>query len=52
MKEKPPLGLLPQSIHDRDRAMAILAAMERYVLADKAIPQEWIDELRNLYGEA
>ena len=50
--KKPPLGLKPKTIHDQQRAIEILEAMKRYVLADKAIPNEWIGELGNLYGEA
>lgn len=42
---KPPLGLQPQSIHDNLRVQHILAAMQRYVAANKAVPNEWLEEL-------
>ena len=42
---KPPLGLQTQSIHDNLRVKDILAAMQRYVAANKAIPNEWLEEL-------
>lgn len=47
---KPPIGLLPQKIHNKKRALEIIGAMERYVRADKLIPDEWLYELKNLYG--
>ena len=50
--DKPPLGITPKSIHDQSRAIDILKAMKRYVYANKAIPTEWINELKRLYGEA
>lgn len=51
-QEKPPLGLKPKSIHDRERAMEIIAAMERYTNANKKIPREWICEIADLICEA
>ena len=44
----PPLGLMPKHIWDSKRINDILSAMERYSEADKAIPVEWITELRTL----
>lgn len=44
----PPLGLKPKGIHDYYRKSDILAAMTRYVEAGKCIPDEWIDELKEL----
>ena len=47
---KPPLGLLPKHIWEEQRVWDIAEAMERYRLAGKEIPQEWITEdnkLRN-----
>lgn len=52
MEEKPPLGTMPRKEHNRQRALEIIAAMDRYVRADKAIPQEWLQELKDLYGAA
>lgn len=48
--DKPPLGIMSKTIHDQRRAIALLEAMERYVDMDRAIPVEWIDELKCLYG--
>lgn len=44
-KSKPPLGLEPRKIHDYARIKDIVAAMNRYVEADKLIPSEWVEEL-------
>ena len=46
--EKPPIGLRPKIVHDQPRAVEILEAMLRYVEADKAVPQAWLDELKFL----
>lgn len=43
--QKPPLGLKPRCVHDGERAMAIMAAMKRYIEKHKPIPKEWADEL-------
>ena len=48
--QKPPLGLKPKEIHDQQRALEILEAMKRYVLADEPIPTDWFNELSFLYG--
>ena len=48
---KPPLGLKPESVHNSERAIEILEAMTRYVLAYESIPNMWIEELTRLYGE-
>ena len=48
MSAKPPLGLKPKPYHDFDRALDIIDAMRRYVLADKRIPKKWIRELKKL----
>jgi len=50
--EQPPLGLTPRYIRTRDRALEIIEAIERYVRSGKAVPGEWIDELREVtYGD-
>ena len=51
-ENKPPLGLKPRNILMQERALDIISAMERYVRADKPIPDEWFDELRDIYGSA
>lgn len=49
MLEKPPLGLKPQDIYDKEcheaRIIEILDAMMRYTEAQKPVPKEWINEL-------
>ena len=46
--DKPPIGIMPRYIHNSNRMVEILDAMERYSKASKHIPGEWIDELRDL----
>lgn len=45
---KPPLGLTPRAIHDFNRIREIVEAIERYADAEKPIPLEWVDELKDL----
>ena len=47
-EDKPPIGIKPRYIHDCERMIEILDAMERYSEAQKRIPVEWIDELKDL----
>lgn len=49
---KPPLGLKPRYIHEKCRGIEIVRAMARYITKDKAIPEEWFDELQYLHGES
>ena len=50
---KPPIGLTSKLLHDYDRLLMILEAIERYNKANVIIPQEWLDELFELRtGEA
>lgn len=46
--KKPPLGLKPKFIHDDERKLEIIEAMEGYSEAEIPIPLEWIKELRGL----
>lgn len=46
--QKPPLGLLPSKIYRQQRALDIVWAIERYIKADKLVPQEWIRELEDI----
>ncbi len=48
--EVQPLGVKPRDIHVKQRCHEILQAMERYVIASKPIPREWLLELTDLYG--
>ena len=45
IEEKPPLGLMPESIWNAKRRMDLIEAMNRYSEAEKKIPDEWIQEL-------
>ena len=45
---KPPIGLTPRHIVQDNRMREILAAMERYALAEQMIPIEWINEYNEL----
>lgn len=45
IKEKPPLGLMPEKIWNTKRRIDIIEAMNRYAEAEKKIPDEWIAEL-------
>lgn len=49
---KPPIGLMPRNIFEattrQQRANKILAAMQRYAEAGKAVPVGWIDALKEL----
>ena len=40
-----PLGLQSWQAHDSLRAQDILAAMQRYVAANKPVPEAWLEEL-------
>ena len=40
---------IPRDTHNQKRALEIIAAMDRYVRANKPIPGEWVDELRDMY---
>lgn len=46
--DKPPLGLMPKYLHDEKRFEDIRNAMGRYADAGKVVPQEWIDEEKEL----
>jgi hypothetical protein len=51
IKERPPLGLIPELYWKLQRKAAIKAAMARYVAHDKDIPYEWVRELHKLEQE-
>jgi|TARA_Y100000034_G_C6810347_1_gene364124 hypothetical protein len=46
-RNKPPLGLVPEFVNNRDRSIEIMGAIGRYLNSDKEmpIPREWLDEL-------
>lgn len=41
---KPPLGIKPQKLHDEERLLEIISAIDRYMKEVLAIPSEWIEE--------
>lgn len=47
-KDKPPLGLMPKYLHDEKRFEDIRNAMGRYTDVGKVVPQEWIEEEKEL----
>ena len=53
--DKPPIGIMPRYIHNSNRMVEILDAMERYSKSSRSIPVEWVVELKdlinNLMGE-
>lgn len=48
MTNKPPLGLKPRWLHEKQRVKEICDAMERYAQARMPVPVEWITELKDL----
>ena len=45
---KPPMGLRPMFIVERQRTIEILQAITRYITAGESIPQSWTNELHIL----
>lgn len=41
---KPPLGVMPNWLHNERRAEDLKAAINRYIDANCEIPTEWIEE--------
>jgi hypothetical protein len=48
MATKPPIGLIPKFVRDRERAIEILEAMRRYIDAGQSVPRSWLVELMEL----
>jgi len=46
--KKPPIGIMPEWLHNEQRRETIADGMIRYLEADVAIPDEWIDEYNRL----
>lgn len=46
--KKPPLGIMPRNIWEEQRVDDILEAMKRYSLEEVPIPNEWVEELKEL----
>ena len=44
----PPIGIKPRRIHDLQRLTELFAAVLRYMEAEKKVPEEWVDEIRDL----
>jgi len=50
--EKPPLGLIPKFVYQEQRIIDITKAIERYTVAKKTVPREWIEEYNELIGSS
>lgn len=46
--EKPPLGLIPRYVKDEARKDEIIGALQRYIIAGRKIPMEWIEEYNEI----
>lgn len=46
--KKPPIGIVPKSLHDFKRISEIVNAIERYAEAEMPVPKEWVEELKQL----
>lgn len=46
--QKPPIGIRPRWLVSAERLDEINEAMKRYTLCHKEIPQEWLDERKEL----
>ena len=49
--DKPPLGVMPRYLHDRQRALEIILAIKRYLIKERIPHWEWICELEELIVE-
>jgi phage gp29-like protein len=49
---KPPIGLKPRYISDKERIQEIDEAITRYMDAGLQIPEEWFKERNELIGRA
>jgi len=49
--DKPPIGIIPKTVHASIRRMSIKSAIRRYTKADKEIPLAWIHEYNELVVE-
>lgn len=47
-KTKPPIGIEPRWLHERNRTEEIIEAIKRYSLSKEPIPFDWIVELEEL----
>ena len=45
---KPPIGIMPRDMWDRERQKDLADAMERYLEAGMKIPAEWIEEYNEI----
>lgn len=45
---KPPLGIKPRRLHEKQRLAALVEAIKRYAEADFPIPDEWWEEYEEL----
>lgn len=51
MVKKPPLGVAPKWFHQEHRLGELCEAVVRYRQEAVSIPDEWLEEIRDLSGE-
>lgn len=51
MSQKPPIGLKPRDIHERERFEDIITAIYRHVNSGSLFPKEWLEEAVELYNK-
>lgn len=50
-REKPPIGLIPKYVRDKERMIEIIDACMRYTSANKTVPLKWLEELYQLINQ-
>lgn len=45
---KPPLGIMPRDMWERERQKELVEAMTRYLEVNKRIPKEWMEEYNEI----
>lgn len=48
---KPPMGLMPEFIHNQNRVNSIINATSRYMAAGRPVPAQWIAEYNRLVAK-
>lgn len=51
MDDRPPIGIMPRWLHRQKRMVVIADAISRYAEAGADIPEDWMDELRDLWWD-
>ncbi|WP_424766308.1 hypothetical protein [Paenibacillus sp. sgz302251] len=50
-KAKPPIGIIPRYLWDKQRAVGLKEAIERYINEGFPVPPEWIEEYNELISK-